>query len=101
MARVAGAVLGGSLALITFSYLLVVAAIVDRLVSPMNLLDEAMVLLRQAEQTPDRADRPIADDPGVGPREAKPTVEVAHLRLEDLDLNHDPTEAGTWAADRR
>lgn len=103
MARIAGAVLGGSLAVITFSYLLVVAAVVDRLVSPMNLLDEAMVLLRQADtaasggrgqQVPQTPATPHAPD-------MKPTIDINGMAQASRDAGDAPTEAGTWAVGQR
>jgi hypothetical protein len=101
MARIAGAVLGGSLALITFSYLLVVAAVVDRLVSPMNLLAEAMVLLRQADAASSGGKAQIKMQPKLPatplPADIKPTIDINGMHLAKPDQGDAPTEAGTWA----
>ena len=99
MARVAGALLGGSLALITFSYLLVVAAVVDRLVSPMNLLDEAMVLLKQADGAASGG-RAAQKPPQAAPAPAqdlKPTIDMGGMPSPGSRADDAPTEAGTWA----
>lgn len=50
VARLAGVVLGGSLALITFSYLMLVAQILEEMLPPPNLQREAELLLRRYER---------------------------------------------------
>lgn len=50
VARFAGAVLGGSLALITCSYLMLVARILEEMLPPPNLQREAELLLRRYER---------------------------------------------------
>lgn len=102
MARFTGAVLGGSLALITFSYLLVVAAVVDRLVAPINLLDEANLLLHQAETAASGGKAQLnaqAKAPTVAPPD-KPTIDINGLHLatqQPRSQGDEPTEAGSWA----
>lgn len=59
-ARLIGAVLGGSLALITFSYLLLVAQILEEMLPPPNLQREAEVLLRRYEHSGPPPSHPVS-----------------------------------------
>jgi hypothetical protein len=74
-ARLAGAVLGGSLAIITFSYLLLVAQILEEMLPPPNLQREAEVLLRRFERRSGRASAgsPQGPDPALR-NPVEPTV---------------------------
>jgi hypothetical protein len=80
MARVMGATLGGGLALITFSYLLFVARVLDKMVGPLNPAREAEVVLRSLERQSVRqsaADRaPGAAGDQATPSSADPTIQV-------------------------
>ncbi len=91
MARVVGAVMGGSLALITFSYLLVVATVVDKIVSPVNMLHEVNLLLGQYD------DASASATPGV--QADRPTVDIGRGQWPTRDHSNEATEIdpGAWA----
>lgn len=77
MARVVGTVLGGSLALITFSYLLLVARILEEMLPPPNLQREAEVLLRRYERLSARARTGADRAAAPAPDPLDPTVPMS------------------------
>lgn len=87
-ARLIGAALGGSLALITFSYLLLVAKMLEEMLPPPNLQREAEVLLRRYERTassqPSSPSSPASPPAARQPAPTDATVTVAPAQEETL-----------------
>lgn len=101
MARLVGAVMGGSLALITFSYLLVVAAVVDKIMSPLSIVREVNVVLRHFDDD-DARTRTAGDAVGPSaPGANGPTVDMGGGQWTRRSRSDDETEADPAAWDIR
>ena len=95
MARVVSAVLGGSLALITFFCLGLVIRVVDRLFSPLDAIKEANTVLNHRDDL-DAGPRPAPPSAQAGGQNVSqhPTVDVLGLvPVPGRDTANAPTEA--------